>query len=497
VELSDRQVAVVRDCDLFVYGASPAGIGAAVAAARHGLRVIMAGPLAQIGGMVTGGLGRTDLGRPEAVGGLFREFMNGVVRHYQQRCGAGSQQHQDCLGGQRFEPRVAHQVLSGMVAAAGVEVGLRRSVAAARAGEDRVAEVEVTGPHGAERIAASVFIDASYEGDLLAAAGAEYRVGRESRSEYGEEYAGHILWDPNTARPTEHGTGEADHRVQAYCFRLTVTDEPANRLPIERPPGYHPARYDLLSKYLAAAPRRLKDVLLLGRLPNNKWDVNNWGFCWQSMDFVEANYDYPETVWERRREIAEEHRLYQWGLLYFLQNDPSVPADLRGEVAPLGLCRDEFADRDGWPEQLYVREARRLVGEHVFTEHDARRDRRKPDSIAVGSFPMDSHATQWYRLGQPTAAPEGFFMCSVRPYEIPYRCLLPKSPRNLLVPVCLSATHAGYGTLRMEPVMMNLGMVCGLAASLAIRDRTDAHGVSVEVLQRLLEKAGQVLRAPL
>jgi len=384
-----------------------------------------------------------------------------------------------------------------MVAAAGVEVGLRRSVAAARAGEDRVAEVEVTGPHGAERIAASVFIDASYEGDLLAAAGAEYRVGRESRSEYGEEYAGHILWDPNTARPTEHGTGEADHRVQAYCFRLTVTDEPANRLPIERPPGYHPARYDLLSKYLAAAPRRLKDVLLLGRLPNNKWDVNNWGFCWQSMDFVEANYDYPETVWERRREIAEEHRLYQWGLLYFLQNDPSVPADLRGEVAPLGLCRDEFADRDGWPEQLYVREARRLVGEHVFTEHDARRDRRKPDSIAVGSFPMDSHATQWYRLGQPTAAPEGFFMCSVRPYEIPYRCLLPKSPRNLLVPVCLSATHAGYGTLRMEPVMMNLGMVCGLAASLAIGDRTDAHGVSVEVLQRLLEKAGQVLRAPL
>jgi len=214
------------------------------------------------------------------------------------------------------------------------------------------------------------------------------------------------------------------------------------------------------------------------------------------MDFIEANYHYPEASWEQRRAIAEQHRRYQWGLLYFLRHESCVPSELRAEFAPLGLCRDEFAHAGGWPEQLYVRESRRLVGEHVFTEHDARRDRRKPDSIAVGSFPMDSHATQWYRMGQPTPAPEGFFMCTVRPYEIPYRCLLPKAPRNLLAPVCLSATHAGYGTLRMEPVMMNLGMACGLAAALALRDRTDAHGVSVEELQRLLEQEGQIVHAP-
>jgi hypothetical protein len=243
--------------------------------------------------------------------------------------------------------------------------------------------------------------------------------------------------------------------------------------------------------------------LLLGRLPNGKWDVNNWGFCWQSMDYIEAGCDYPEAPWQRRREIAEQHRLYQWGLLHFLQNDPSVPAQLRDEAAPFGLCSDEFAEAAGdarpagWPEQLYVREARRLVGQHVFTEHDARRHRRKPDSIAVGSYPMDSHATQWYQLGQPTPAPEGFFMCAVRPYEIPYQCLLPRSPRNLLVPVCLSATHAGYGALRMEPVMMDLGLACGLAASLAIRGGTDAHGISVDELQRTLESAGQVIHAPL
>jgi len=471
----------------------------------------MAEPIGVIGGMVTGGLGRTDLGRPETVGGLFREYMDAVVEHYQQRYGAGSQQVEDCLGGQRFEPSVAHEVLAKMIERAGVEVRLRRTVAGARREEGRLTGVELNGPNGPEQVAASLFVDASYEGDLLAAAGAEYRTGRESRSEYGEEYAGHILWDPKGG-PSLHGTGEGDRRIQAYCFRLTVTDDPANRLPIEQPPGYDRTAYDLLSKYLAAAPRRLKDVLLLGKLPNGKWDINNWGFCWQSMDFIEANYDatlrsseapslrstsYPEASWERRRQSAAEHCLYQWGLLYFLQNDLSVPPARKDEVRPFGLCKDEFAESGGWPEQLYVREARRLVGEHVFTEHDACRDRRKPDTIAVGSYPMDSHATQWYRIGQPTPAPEGFFMCSVRPYEIPYRCLLPKSPRNLLVPVCLSASHAGYGTLRMEPVMMNLGMACGLAASLAIRDRTDAHGISVEEVQQLLERDGQIIHAPL
>jgi hypothetical protein len=483
-------------CDLFVYGASPAGIGAAVAAARRGLRVVLAEPLGQIGGMLTAGLGRTDLGRAETVGGIFREFMDGVVRHYRERCGADSEHVQDCRGGERFEPHVALAILTEMVQQTSVEVRPRRTVAGVGVGEGELQEVTLAAPEREERVAASVFVDASYEGDLLASAGAEYRIGRESRAEYDEEFAGHLFWDPKIGGPTEEGTGRGDDCVQAYCFRLTVTDDPAIRVPIERPPDYSADRYELLARYLAAAPRRLKDVLLMGKLPGRKWDVNNWGFCWQSMDFIEGNAGYIEGSWDQRREIARRHRDYQWGLLYFLQNASGVPDAVRGEISRFGLCADEFADGGGWPEQLYVREARRLVGRHIFTEHHARRDRRKADAVAVGSYPVDSHATQWYRIGQRTPAPEGFFMCVTRPYDIPYRCLLPRSPGNLLVPVCLSATHAGYGTLRMEPVMMNLGMVCGAAAALACEQGVAPETLCPDRLQRTLEGLGQVTQTP-
>lgn len=470
---------------LLVYGASPAGIGAAVTAAREGLRVLVAEPLGQIGGMVTGGLGRTDLGRPETVGGIFREFMSRVVARYTARYGADSPQVKDCAGGQRFEPSVAKQVLGEMLAEAGVEVLLRRPLVSAKVSGGEITSVRL---EGGEQVSADAFVDASYEGDLLAAAGARYRMGREARADYEEEYAGHLFWDPSKGRVTEYGTGEGDDRVQAYCFRLCVTDREENRIAVKPPSDYDPARYQLLQAYLEAAPRRLKDVLLLGKLPNGKWDVNNWGFCWQSMDFIEGNAGYVEGDWATRREIARRHREYQQGLLYYLQHERSVPADLRAEVARFGLCRDEFVENDGWPEQLYVREARRLIGRHVFTEHDARRNRTKPDSVAVGSYPLDSHATQWYRPGQPTPAPEGFFMCSTKPYEIPFLSLQPESLSNLLVPVCLSATHAGYGTLRMEPVMMNLGMACGLAAALG-------RAVEGDELSRELERRGQVVRA--
>jgi len=479
--------------DLLVYGASPAGIGAAVAAARAGLRVLVAEPLGQIGGMLSGGLGRTDLGRPDTVGGLFREFMQRVVAHYQQAYGPASLQVEDCRGGQRFEPHVAHRVLAEMLAEAQAAVLLRHPLRAVEVASGRIVAVTLDGPDGPMRVLAPSFVDASYEGDLLAATGASYRVGREARGEYGEEHAGHLFWDPETGRASGHGTGEGDARVQAYCFRLCVTDDPARRRPIGRPPDYDAGRYALLRAYLEAAPRRLKDVLLLGKLPNRKWDVNNWGFCWQSLDLVERSDGYAEANWERRREIARAHRDYQWGLLHFLQHDAAVPTELRAESARFGLCADEFAEGEGWPEQLYVREARRLVGRYVFTEHDARRDRRKPDAVAVGSYPLDSHATQWYRVGQPTPAPEGFFICSTQPYEIPLRALQPRELDNLLVPVCLSATHAGYGTLRMEPVLMNLGMACGAAAGLARHAGCARSDVPAPELQHELVRAGQVL----
>ncbi len=485
----------MADYDLVVYGGSPAGIGAAVAAARAGLRVLVAEPLGQIGGMVTGGLSRTDLGRPETVGGLFREFMGRVVSHYRDSFGEASQQVQDCRGGERFEPKVALSILDEMLTEAGVEVRLRRTVSAARGDRGELKSVTFSAPEGEEQVEGGCFVDASYEGDLLAAAGAGYRVGREARADYGEEYAGHLFWDPKGGRATDEGTGEGDDRIQAYCFRLCVTNDPENLLPIARPESYDRERFRLLEAYLEAEPRQLKDVLLLGVLPNRKWDVNNWGFCWQSMDFIEENGGYIEGDWEQRRAIAQRHRDYQHGLLYFLQTDGAVPDDLRREATRFGLCADEFSSGGGWPEQLYVREARRLVGRHIFTEHDARATARKPDSVAVGSYPLDSHATQWYRIGQRAPAPEGFFMCWTKPYEIPYGCLLPQSPSRLLVPVCLSATHAGYGTLRMEPVMMNLGMACGLAAALAKEQGIAPDAVDVSELQARLEAQGQVLRA--
>jgi len=477
--------------DLFVYGASPAGIGAAVTAAREGLRVLVAEPLGQLGGMLTGGLSRTDLGRPETVGGVFREFLTRVVAHYAARYGPDSSQVKDSLGGQRFEPRVAHAVLSDLLAEAGAEVRLRREIVTAEVEGRRLRAVTLRNGVGEERVRAKAFVDASYEGDLLAAACVPYRAGREARQEYGEEHAGHLFWDPKTSRPSPRSTGEADARVQAYCLRLCVTDDPANRRVLAPPPSYDPARFSLLQAYLDAAPRQLKDVLLLGPLPNRKWDVNNWGFCWQSMDFIEGNAGYVEGDWPARRRIVRAHRDYQYGLLYYLQHDRGVPADLRAEASRYGLCADEFPENDGWPEQLYVREARRMLGRYVFTEHDARRDSRKPDAVVVGSYPLDSHATQWYRLGQPDPASEGFFMCSTRPYEIPFRALLPADLDNLLVPVCLSATHAGYGTLRMEPVMMNLGMACGLAAALSPGGPAN---VDVAELQRELAGRGQVVR---
>jgi hypothetical protein len=375
-------------------------------------------------------------------------------------------------------------------------VRLGRSIASATVQGGELVGVRLQYAEGQEQIESACFVDASYEGDLLAAAGAEYRVGREGREEYGEEYAGHVFWDPRSGRPTDEGTGEGDDRVQAYCFRLCLTDDPGNRISIEQPRGYHRERYWLLEAYLKAGPRQLRDVLLMGKLPNRKWDVNNWGFCWQSMDYVEGNDGYVEGDRETRRAIAEAHRAYQHGLLYFLQNDTVVPSELREEARQFGLCANEFADSEGWPGQLYVREARRLLGRHVFTEHDARRDRRKPDSIAVGSHPLDSHATQWYRIGQRSPAPEGFFMCWTKPYEIPYSCLLPRSPRRLLVPVCLSASHAGYGTLRMEPVMMNLGMACGVAAALAKEAGIASDALDTRALQARLEAEGQVIHAP-
>jgi hypothetical protein len=337
-----------------------------------------------------------------------------------------------------------------------------------------------------------MFIDATYEGDLMAAAGVTFRVGREANSEYGEQWNGvqtgvfhhahqfvHevdpylVPGDPSSGLlpeisadpPGEYGA--ADHRVQAYCFRLCMSNHPGNRVPFPMPEGYDPARYEVLSRLFEAGWR---DVFgKFDEIPNRKTDTNNHGPF--SSDYIGASYDYPEASYERRREIIREHELYQKGLLYYLSHDPSVPEEIRNRMAEWGLAADEFTDNGNWPHQLYIREARRMVGEFVMTERDAlgKTDIRMP--IGMGSYTLDSHNVQRYVTEEGFVQNEGDIgVHPDRPYSIDYGAILPRRNEcaNLLVPVCVSSTHIAFGSIRMEPVFMILGQSAATAAVLAL-----------------------------
>jgi len=474
---------------VLVYGATPAGIAAAIAAAQAGRTVAMLEPSAHLGGMLTGGLSRTDIGKPETVGGFFREFQRRVHAHYLAAYGEGSPQEQASRGGLHFEPRVAREVLEGWVAETeGVALERHAVIRELRQVNGEVKELV----SGETVWRARVWVDATYEGDLLAAAGCQLRVGRESRAEFDEEYAGLLYWDPERARPGDGSTGEGDARVQAYCYRVCLTADPRIRVPFPAPTTYDPTTYDLLMQFLRAKPNaRLQDLVLLAELPNEKYDCNNWGFCWQSMDCIEGNTAYPTATPAERARIAAAHRDYQLGWWKFVQTDPRVPPRLQAAAGAFGLCRDEFVDSDHWPPQLYVREARRLVGDVTFTQRHAQRDRERADGIAVGSYPLDSHATQWYCPGQATPWAEGFFMANVKPYDIPFGVMTTPAAPNLLVPVCASGTHVGYGTLRLEPVLTNLGWAAGTAAALALEQDVAPRSVDVEQLRELLRTSGR------
>ena len=363
--------------------------------------------------------------------------------------------------------------------------------------------------------AGRVFIDATYEGDLMAKAGVSYQVGREANAVYGESLNGvqtrHATshqWKarvdpyvvPGDARsgllpglhdggPGEEGSG--DRRVQAYNLRLTLTDAPANRLPIERPEGYDPRRYELLRRYVEAGVFDAID--LNSPMPNRKTDVNNNGAF--SSDHIGANYEYPDADHAARERIFQDHVSYVTGLWYFLQNDPRLPAAVREKAGRWGLCRDEFTDTGHWPHQLYVREARRMTGEVVMTEHHCRGDRRAEDSVGLAAYGMDSHNTQRYVV-DGAARNEGDVQVGVPgPYPVSYRAIVPRRAEatNLLVPVALSASHIAYGSIRMEPVFMILAQSAATAASLAI----DGDGVVQDVpyarLRERLLADGQVL----
>jgi hypothetical protein len=500
--------------EVAVYGGTASGVIAAVAAARAGKTVALFEPGQHLGGMVSGGLGATDTGNRAAIGGYSREFFNRVRDFYVKKYGAASPQAKDCSDGFRFEPHVAERIFHEMLKEAKVEVLFGQ----------RVEKVVKTGPRldsirtvKGDEFAAAVWIDASYEGDLLARAGVSYTVGREARSQYKEplagvqEYSRAHQWpvavspfddqgkllplvQPGRAGEGALAAGAGDKKVQAYNFRLCMTQVKDNQVPFPKPPNYDPKRYELLARYLGKKPD-LKVAQLMNpvRMPNGKTDTNNNGPF--STDHIGANWAYPDADYAGRERIWEDHVAYVQGFLYFLANDPRVPEALQKEMRSWGLAKDEFTDTGNWPHQLYVREARRMLGEFVMTQTDIMDNRKKPDSVGLGSYNTDSHHVQRVTTKDGAVVNEGDFQVRVLPYAISYRSLLPKATEcdNLLVPVCLSASHVAYGTIRMEPVYMVLGQASGVAAALAVEGKTSMQKVPVEKLLAKLKEQKAVL----
>ena len=502
--------AAQQSFDFAVYGGTAGGVMAAVAAARNGMKTALLNPGKHVGGMVTGGLSGTDVGKREVIGGLSLEFYWRAGKHYQ------LDRHLQEIAWMP-EPKVAEAIMRQMLKDAGVtllEQHRLRETAGVRKEGTRV--VEIAMENGAT-FRARIFADCSYEGDLMAQAKVSYTYGRESAKTYGESLAGVRAVTPSHQFPVDlpaHGEdgkllpeispdprgepGAGDKRIQAYNFRVIATKVPENRLPWPKPEGYDPRRYELLARYISAmtaylgGPAKFNDVNLMRIIPNGKVDLNNRGPF--STDYIGKNYGYPEGGYAERARIWKEHEDYQKGFYYFLANDPRVPQSLQEEARQWGLARDEFADTEHWPNQLYVREARRMIGEYVAGQKDLQTERVKPDVIGMGSYNSDSHNVQRFVNGKGFVENEGDVQVQVQPYQIPYRVLLPKrgEAANLLVPVCFSASHVAYSSLRMEPQYMILGHAAGVAAAMAVRNGSPVQDVDVKELQKQLLAEGAV-----
>lgn len=524
----------VFDADVIIYGGTSAAITAAVQVTKSGKSVIVVSPDKHLGGLSSGGLGFTDTGNKSVIGGLARDFYHRVYLHYEDSAAWQWQKHSEygnkgqgtpAMDGNArtmwiFEPHVAEKVFEDYVKEYNLDV--RRDEWLDRDGGVVVKEgriVSITVLNG-NTYNGRVFIDATYEGDLMAAAGVSYHVGREANSVYGEKWNGvqtgvlhhdhwfksdispykvpgdstsGLLYGVSGEHPGEYGAG--DHRVQAYCFRMCLSNHPDNRVAFPKPDHYNPENYELLARVFASGWR--ETFRKFDPIPNRKTDTNNHGPF--STDFIGMNYDYPEASYERRREIVREHENYQKGLMYFLANDPKVPADVREEMAQWGLAADEFTDNGNWPHQLYIREARRMVGQYVMTEHDTFSEREVADPVGMGSYTLDSHNVQRYVKPDGYVQNEGDIgVHPGQPYQISYGSLVPKQEEcaNLLVPVCLSSSHIAFGSIRMEPVFMILGQSAALAASLAIDSGVAVQEVDYATLERQLLDEKQVLSAP-
>ncbi len=512
--------------DLVIYGGTSAGIGAAVQGARMTRSVVLVAPETHLGGLTSGGLGWTDSGQKGAIGGLARDFYRRIKTHYdrpdawrQQKADDYRLYHKSDEAIWAFEPRAAERAFEELVANYPIRVERGQKLDREHGVTKKGTAIDAIRTISGQTYRGRVFIDATYEGDLMAAAGVAYVVGREPNARYNETLNGvetsravshqfdrpvdpyKTPGDPSSGLlPRVHAgppgvEGEGDRRVQAYCFRVCLTDAPENRIRFAKPEGYDPGQYEILGRYLRAGGKQ--GFGKFDPVPNRKTDTNNHGPF--STDNIGMSDDYPEATYERRAEIIAEHERYQKGLFYYMANDPGVPAEVRERMSRWGLAADEFNDNGHWPHQIYVREARRMVSDFVMTERHLRAIEPTPEPIGMGSYNMDSHNVQRYVDALGHVRNEGDFQVSPGgAYPISYRAVVPKAGActNLLVPVCLSSSHVAYGSIRMEPVFIILGQSVASAAAVAIEDRVSVQDVDYAKLRARLLADGQVLDLP-
>ncbi len=506
--------------DVLVVGATPAGIMAAIAAARLVCEVDLVEYHGHVGGMSTSGLGKSDIENKDAIAGLFKEFTNNVYQYYVDKYGAGSVNVAKCKKGYYYEPSVAEHIFNKMIEAeTRIRVWLNHRIEKVGVYDDSVESVvflnRLDGTHLV--LKSKIVVDATYEGDVYALAGAAYSLGREGRDEFNEDHAGQLFFDYQEKVILEGSTGKGDDGLPAYTYRLCLTDEPENSFVLKDPPdGYDRGRYlgyfeDLKEGrlsgpkvipeghgYYAAHFDTLMRAFSFAEIPNGKYDVNVNPRP-LAFPFPEENNDYVEADWEQRERVFKHHRNLVLGLLYFVQNDAEVPQSHRELARQYHLAKDEFVDNDHFPWQLYVREARRLKGKYVLTENDAKKmtDGKRntvfADSVIAGEFPIDS-----FPVGKQPSPDrkvlEGYIgLLPISPYQIPYRMLIPEKIKGLIVPVAASTTHVAYSTVRMEPLWMGLGQVAGTAANLAIQRGCDIGDIPIAVLQNDLLSYNQIL----
>lgn len=535
--------AETHNADIIVYGDTSSAVVTAVQASKEGKSVILVAPGKHLGAMSSSGLGFTDSGKAYTVGGLSKEFYHRIWLEYKkdsswtfQKRSEFSAEAQGTKGINDetetmwiFEPKVAERVFDNWLLEYKVQTFREEPLTNVRTYRSKMwKDRGITEPvtknkilyfetKDKKRFKGKIFIDCSFEGDLMAAAGVSYTVGRESNSQYGEDYNGgrtttehnyhhfkkqispyKIPGDPasgllpyiSTDQPTP--AGKADSKVQSYCYRMCLTDYEPNRIPITKPVNYDPLNYELFARYFAAGEN--PPCMTTSQMPNHKTDSNNHGAF--SLDFIGMNYDYPNASYIERQQICEAHKQYQLGLLYFLQNDSRLPQNVRTRWQKWGLPKDEFTDNGNWPFCIYVREARRMIGSYVMTQADCQCTKETPNPIGMGSYTLDSHNTSRYVTAEGFVQNEGDVEVFLKsPYQIAYGAILPekKECTNLLVPVACSASHIAYGSIRMEPVFMILGESAATAAALALDSKKNIHDIDYSLLRTKLIQDGQIL----